>query len=191
MARVALVPYSLRLVTGSVPVEVLKKKSPTCDLGHRPERKGLAFSVHWHEILLQGRHDDAPRSLGSRAFAAVCGDAVPGPGEVFDVLRGGMPDDDGNEEGQCSISDRVRHFDEMRLPGISGCACIGCDCASDARIERCDACGQPACRFCVHRGDSRGRKLYPARPGVVQTLPVRPLHLPNLIFASGRILQHA
>ena len=191
VARVALVPYSLRLVTGSVPVEVLKKKSPTCDLGHRPERKGLAFSVHWHEILLQNRHDDAPLSLGSRVFAAVCGDAVPESGEVFDVLRSGMPDDDGNEEGPRSISDRVRHFDEMRLPGISGRACFGCDCASDARIERCDACGQPACRFCVHRGDSRGRKLYPARPGVVQTLPVRPLHLPNLIFASGRILQHA
>ncbi len=154
-------------------------------MGHRLERKELAFSVHWHEILLQSRRDDAPLSLGSRVFTAVCGDAVPESGEVFDVLRSGMPDDDGNEEGPRAISDRVRHFDEMRLPDISERACFGCDCTSDARIERCGACGPPARRFCVDRSRSRDRKLYPARPGVVQTLPVRPLHLPNLIFASA------
>ncbi len=83
-----------------------KNKGPGRDPNHRLERKGLANSVHWHEIILQNRDDAAPCRFGSRAIAHVRVDPVPDTSEVFvfRVLRTGLPHDDRQGSAQRSVS---------------------------------------------------------------------------------------
>ncbi len=151
-----------------------------CELNHIRRQKELRFSLHWHEILSQDRHGNAPCSSRSRAFAFVCGNPVPQASDVFDVLCGRTPHDGGNRENPRSFSHGIRTFDALRLPGTSRHGCFDFDCADTARIRRNIARGQCAHRFRLDRGVSGRGRLHSARPEVVEILPVCPLHLPYL-----------